>query len=204
MRRSLGWTVGMLMGCAVLVSGPAAFGQSSGSAEEGTWSIGFYGGTYAPGPDELDDQTTYGIRVGYGITPHWFVSGSLGRVSTESEELPAGLSGEVETDFTLLDFSGGYVFFKPERIFRLSLLAGIGGAWASADGELTDTASGATVVFEDLEADGFTVHAGIGPIIRLHKKVYLRVLTRFRYFDDREEDNVDREITLGIGFPLGK
>jgi hypothetical protein len=132
-----------------------------------------------------------------------FVAGSLGAISTETDDLPSGIDGEIETDIILLDLSGGYVFGKPDRVFRFSVLGGIGGAWLSSDGELTDTATMTTIEFEDIEEDSFTAHAGIGPIIRLHKKVFLRLLSRFRWFEAREEDEVDREITLGIGFPLG-
>jgi OOP family OmpA-OmpF porin len=43
----------------------------------------------------------------------------------------------------------------------------------------------------------------LGPIIKLGERANLRLLTRLRWFDERKDDEMDREITLGLMFPIG-
>jgi hypothetical protein len=107
---------------------------------------------------------------------------------------------EIDADFTLADVSLVYIF-KPEKKLSLGIGGGIGWAFASADVEVSGPSGSYTL--QGLEDDSFTAHAILGPVLKLSDRVFLRLATRFRWFEGREDDEVDREITLGVGFVLG-
>lgn len=50
--------------------------------------------------------------------------------------------------------------------------------------------------------DSFTVNVGIGPVFKVGK-VNIRILNRWRYFDERDDDEIDSELSIGVLFPLG-
>ena len=50
--------------------------------------------------------------------------------------------------------------------------------------------------------DSFTLNAGIGPVFKVGK-VNIRILNRWRYFDERDDDEIDSELTIGVLVPLG-
>ena len=50
--------------------------------------------------------------------------------------------------------------------------------------------------------DSFTMNVGIGPVFKAGK-VNIRVMNRWRYFEDRDDDEIDSELTIAILFPLG-
>jgi hypothetical protein len=179
----------------LLVAGPAA-----DASDEGKWFGGVYGGNYSPGPDDVDDEGTFGIRVGFVLTPHVSISGSLGVVEAESDFNQTLFTGNVDGDFTFLDFNAFYIF-RPESRFHFTVGGGLGGAFASFDGRVTGP--GATLIFDDYTDESFTLNAGIGPVFRINDRWFLRLLNRYRWFEKREDDEVDQEITLGVGYVFG-
>ncbi len=185
----------------LVVLGIVVAGPPADASDEGRWFGGVYVGNYNPGPDVIDDEPTFGIRVGYVLSPHVSVSGSLGTADAESSFDQVTFTGNVEGDFLFLDANAFYMF-RPESRFRFTLGGGVGGAFASFDGQVTGL--GAVVTFEDFTDESLTLNAGLGPVFKINDRIFLRLLTRFRWFENREDDEIDQEITLGFGFAFGK
>jgi len=183
----------------------ALMGASNAMAagpQAGQWYGVIFGGDYDPAPDELDNHGMGGFRFGYVVTPSFMVGGSLGLLSIDNDfDLSGGTTGNVEADFTFFDVNATYALFKPDRRFRLALTGGLGFASVSAD--VTVSGQGVTIVAPDLTENSFTLNAGMGPVIRITDRTFVRLLNRFRWYEKREEDNVDRELTLGFGFLFG-
>ena len=161
----------------VLVSLGAISGPPLAGAaglEEGRWAVMVFGGLYMPSPGGIDDEGIYGIRGGRALTNNVVLSGSLGR-----SDIGPGYQ-------TLLDGNLSYVF-RPQRILSLVFTAGVGYA-----------------AYSDLALDdSYTMNAGFGPAIGITDRVTARALTRFRWFENRNDDYIDTEITLGVVFKLG-
>lgn len=185
-----------LLGALLLVAVPATF---AAAPEAGQWTAGFYAGNYAPGPDDaLDDQGTFGVRVGRMITDRFGLGLSIGTVDPDYKALSnPTLSGVLDVKNTLIDLSV-MVAFRPKSRFNLFLGGGIGGAFISSSGQVTGPLG--TVFFQDLTRDSATVHVGTGAIIGLGKKVFLRPMMKLRFFEARDDDEVDQEVSLGVGF----
>ena len=167
----------------------------------GGWVWGIYGGAYIPDPNEFDTGPVGGMRLGYRTGDHTGISASLGYATVEGETGSGPLKIKGDVDAWLLDFNVWYIF-RPEK--RLSLTVGAGPGWAWNDGSLTNNA-GNSVDKGHITDDSITANVAFGPILKLGKSANLRLLTRFRYIDERGSGNdVDREITLGLMFPLGE
>jgi opacity protein-like surface antigen len=162
-----------------------------------------YLGAYLPGPDDvLDTAATFGVRVGYNITQRFNVTGELGFVSTDGDKSRRGRTADVDVDWVVSDFS--FVWnIRPNKKFVTTLYAGPGYAFASAD---IDTPSGSGNRFDklqDLDDDSFTFHFGFGFKWDMTDNFYLRLASRFRWFENRDEDEIDQEITFGVGWKFG-
>jgi hypothetical protein len=177
-----------------------AVGPAAGAADQGKWFVGVYGGDYDPGPSVVDDEATFGARFGYLLTPRVAISASVGVADAESKFDQSTFTGNVKGDFTFLDFNAFYMF-RPEKRFRFTAGGGLGGAFASFDGQVTGP--GATVVFSDFTDESLTLNAGFGPVFRINDQWILRLLNRYRWFENREDDEVDQETTLGVGYTFG-
>ncbi|MDH3452978.1 MAG: outer membrane beta-barrel protein [Gammaproteobacteria bacterium] len=190
-----GWRVikivcGVLMGLTVL--NPSAHAQ----LEEGTIIAEVYGGSYSPGPDALDDETVVGFRFGGMLSERVAVIGSLGLVEFDDTATDGAVSVDWDADVTLLDVTVAYVF-RPASRFAVAVGGGIGGAFTSFDGELqTPNLRGR---FEDIDEDSLTLNAVVGPVINLSSSVYLKPMFRARWFEVREDDEIDTETTLAVG-----
>jgi len=180
----------------VLVTVPATFGAMP---EKGDWSFGFYAGNYALGADDVfDDQGTFGLRAGRMMTNRWGIGASIGAVSPDEKPFSdPTLSGELDAKFLLVDVNV-MVAFRAKKRVNMFLGGGLGGAIVSTDGQVTGT--GGTVFFEDLTKDSLTAHVGTGMIIALSKKVFLRPMVKYRWFEAREAEEIDQEVSLGVGF----
>jgi outer membrane protein OmpA-like peptidoglycan-associated protein len=165
----------------------------------GSWSWGIYGGALIPDPDQLDTGPTGGIRIGYRTAEHLALSGSLGFASLEGEEGSGSSKIKGNLDSILLDFNIWYIF-RPQSRFSFTIGAGPGWVWndGSVDNNNIDIDEG------HVTDDSITGNIAFGPIIKISENWNLRLLTRFRYVDERDEgSDVDREITLGLMHPLG-
>jgi hypothetical protein len=81
---------------------------------------------------------------------------------------------------------------------------GAGFAFANGTGKV-QTPTG-TISFEDAYSDSFTLNAIVGFPIGLGnaKKFFLVPSTRFRWFEQREEDAIDEDVTLTFVWVFGK
>lgn len=137
--------------------------------DKGTWAVLVFGGVYKAKPHGIHNENVFGIRGGYAVTDRWVVMGSLGHADFGRGE------------HTLLDANFGY-FFRPGKRLSLALTGGVGHAFVSDLGR----------------GDSFTMNVGFGPAIGLNDRLMIRVLNRFRWFENRDDDNVDQEITIGL------
>jgi len=164
----------------------SATGAGAADVDPGQWAWGPYIGAYIPDPGAIDTGMTGGLRLGYRASERVAFSGSLGYAPLEADDF------DIDVDLTLLDFNAWYIF-RPEAKVSLTIGAGPGWAWVDAQGP-----GGSS--FSD---DSFTANVAFGPIIKLGERANLRLLNRFRYFDERDDDEIDQEITLGLMFALG-
>jgi Outer membrane protein beta-barrel domain len=164
----------------------------------GDWEYGFYAGWYMPDPNALDSAATGGVRMGYRATENIALTGSLGYTSLEGDKGAGASTAKFKVDFTVFDFDVWYIFW-PDR--RLSLMLGAGPGWAYADGSATNNAGNA-IDDGHVTDNTLTGNVAFGPLFRLNDRVDLRLMTRLRYYDHRSNDDLDKEITLGIVFPL--
>ncbi len=179
-RYTFGIAVAILM--AALAVAPA---QAEVTAE--TIEFEAYLGAYSPEPDVLDSAATVGIRVGYNITQRFNVTGELGFVSADGKSSGPGKASDIDWVFT--DFS--FVWnIRPNRKFVTTLYSGPGYAFASGD-------------IGGLDDDSFTFHFGFGFKWDMTDNFYLRLASRLRWFENRNDDEIDREITFGVGWKFG-
>lgn len=164
----------------------------------GDWEYAFYAGAYLPQPSAFDTGATYGARMGYRATEHVALTGSLGYTSLQGQDGSGAARVKGDVDYLMLDFDAWYIFW-PDR--RLSLTIGAGPGYAWGNGSMENNA-GNNVDSGHITDGSLTFNAALGPVFRLNDRVDLRLMTRFRYYDNRGQDDVDKEITLGIVFPL--
>jgi hypothetical protein len=165
--------------------------------EEGMKLFEIYGGTYDPGPDVFDDESTFGLRFGFMMTERWAFIGSVGTVELAGTAVDGMTSVNLESDLTLVDFSVGYAF-RADKRFAIAVGGGIGGAFNDFDGQLTTPTLIAR--FNSLSKDSFTLHAVVGPVIGLSSRVYLKPVIRARWYEARDDDETDVQSTLAVGF----
>lgn len=190
-KRAASW-----LGAAIIATCGAT--ANAAEIESGLWAWGPYGGWYMPDSDVIDAGPTGGLRIGYMASDHVALTGSFGYASLEGEEGQGENEIEADLDVGLIDLNAFYVF-RPES--KLSFTVGAGVGWAFVDGEISNF-QGQTIS-DSLSDDSFTYNVAAGPIIKLGERANLRLLTRLRWFDEREDDEMDREITLGLMFPIG-
>ena len=166
--------------------------------EPGSWQYGFYGGAYLPDPNELDSGGTGGARIGYLASEHVALSASGGYTDLSGSTGSGAAEVKGKWQAYLLDFNVWYIFF-PDRRFSFTVGAGPGYAWA--DGDFTNNA-GNNIDSGHKGDNSLTFNVAIGPVIKINDRVNLRLMTRLRYFDQRDKNDTDKEITLGIAFPL--
>ena len=172
------YTFGIAVAILMVALAPA---QAEVTAETVEFEV--YLGDYSPGPDVLDSAATGGIRVGYNITQRFNVTGELGFASTDEKK-----QGD-DVDWVFVDFSFAWNL-RPDKRFAATLYGGPGYAFGSGG-------------IDDLGDDSFTFHGGIGCKWDLGNSFYLRLDGRLRRFEDRNDDETDREITFGVGWKFG-
>lgn len=179
---------------ALLLCFSSGFALAQVSPGAGTWALGGYVGYYQPDPDVVDDAATGGVRVGYLLRDKLSVMGSLG-VATLDAENPFG--GDL--DSTLLDVNLSYMF-GGSNWFGFVLSGGLGYAWYDSNFNFPP---GFVCVGSECDVDdSFTVNAAIGPVFKVGS-VGIRVMNRWRYFDERDDDEIDSELSVAVMIPLG-
>jgi hypothetical protein len=155
------------------------------------------GGAYDAGPDVIDDSELFDLRFNYALSQKLRVGASVGFSKFESGALPAGLTGSFDGEVVFVDLGAGYVF-RPRKRLSFAVAGSIGGAFTSIDGAIQDVDG--TPLFEDVTGDSLTLSAGFGARIAFTRRIGLRLLKRYRWFEAREDDEIDSDLTLGLGF----
>jgi opacity protein-like surface antigen len=172
-----------ILAATLLVLAMATPLQAGTTAE--TVELEGYLGLYMPAPD-LDDDVTAGIRAGYNITQYFQVTGTLGFASADADR------GGGEVDWVFTEFSFVWNILPEEKVVPI-LFGGPGYAFSSSDDDLGP----------DLDDDSFTLHVGAGFKWDLTTKMDLRFAARARYFENRDDDETDTELTIGVGWKFG-
>lgn len=160
---------------------------------EDTGNIEVFVGWYVPEEDvtgESLDDLTWGIRGGYNFTSHFMMQFG-GQVFTTDYET---IAGDVDIDQLMFDASFGWLA-NPEDRGVFVLYGGPG--WVDTE---MDPPVGKSVSDSSLSA-----HVGIGGIIQVKNRFYMRPDARYRWIDgdDSDDDRGDWEVTLGFGWALG-
>jgi hypothetical protein len=158
--------------------------------EERTTEFEVYVGGYFPGPEAIRDEPTYGFRFGYNITQSFNVTAALGFLRTDAEI--SWPQDQADFEVTLLDVDAMWNI-NPDSRWTAILFGGPGYSWIS-----TDIGLGGAV-----EESGFTFNGGAGLKIALSERIYLKLAGLARWFESREMDDIDTELSLAAGFQLG-
>ena len=164
--------------------------------EQGTWLLGAYAGVYQPTYSFLDDAGTGGVRLGYAAAEKVMVTLGAGAAKADTDD--SALRGDAE--LTVLDINTSYIFGG--GTFGLELMVGAGYAWV--DSNINEAVEGGFgVCQEDCDIDNsWTLSAGLGPVMKLGP-VNVHLQYRWRYFLDRNDDEVDGEFAAAVMIPLG-
>lgn len=146
-----------------------------------------YGGYYIPGLDELDNDTTLGLRFGGRVNENfgWEISGGFFDLNGEEDRPLAGTVGDANA--YLVD--GSVVWYVMGSNF--GLLGGIGFGTVNVD------LVGST---QDESDDAFTYHGAVFYRFDIGDKFYLRPEFRVRQFEGDTYEKTDTEYTLGFGW----
>lgn len=154
---------------------------------QGYRSFEVYGGYYDPGFDELDNDTTLGVRWGTRFNPSWGfgLQGGFFDLNGDANRPLEGLIGDASgyfVDASVIWFVGGSNF---------GLLGGVGFATADVD------VVGST---EDISDDAFTYHFGANYQWDIGESFYIKPEVRVRKFEGDTYEKSDTEYTIGLGW----
>ena len=152
----------------------------SPAAAEGSFEV--YAGLYYPDDGILDEDLTYGIRLGHRFSDHLGLEATLGRYETEVSF--------VDVEAIFVDLSLVYCT-NPGASAELLIFGGPGWAFLEADAG-----------FMQATDDSLTAHLGTGLKIALGATTYLRPDVRGRWYEEGG-DEIDFEVSLGLGFRFG-
>jgi hypothetical protein len=168
-------------------------------AQQGGWQyqLELFGGYYDPKPDVMDEGNLAGLRFGrmtqemfrFDVTVGYF-EGDLLTEEGDDRDLTYE-SFFVNFDETLL--------LNPDGSVHPTVVVGVGWAWAKLVGH---GSGGLGSGFEKLDEGTLSVNAGLGLEVELGSRASLRPVVRARWFEARDQDEVDLEATLGIAFSL--
>jgi len=184
---------------ALAASIAVAASASAAEPEPGAWNVSPYAGIYLPDRDVVDDAATYGIRIGRPFAEHFVASASFGFTNLDGRSSHGGVTKDANLDQTIVDAEIGYVV-DPGR--RITLATAVGVGWAFLDGK-TKISDVEGPFRRSKEDDGLTASASIGPLVKLTDRISLRLMSRWRWFEARKDDEIDQEVFAGIVFGLG-
>ena len=167
--------------------------------EPGPWSASVYGGVYLPDWEAVDNSATYGVRIARPFADHFVASGAVSYVSLDGHSERNGSVKDANFDLTLVDAEIGYVL-DPTSTVSLTTAVGVG--WAFTDGALK-VSDGEGGFRHSSADDSFTASISVGPIVRITDRIALRIVSRWRWFEARKDDEIDQEVLAGLVFGLG-
>lgn len=174
------------------------------------------------------------LRIALGPETRNWLRLALGRSDLSGEVplvpasfiLPIGTAGEilgrrldVDLDVTTLDAVFGRDLVPSDRKVVPNVFAGVGYAWLEAEGETREGevilagesaggVEGSPIVIgdslRDLDDGGLTAVAGLALRLALTERCYLDLGARERWFEAREDDDLDTEVFFRVGVPIRK
>lgn len=171
------WTTIAVAVLLMLIAG----GPAEAQAGEGNFEL--YLGYYFPDDTDVGEDLTYGVRAGYRFADAFGLQGTLGRFETDVFS--------INVELILADLSFMW-FTNPGSHAEFFVYGGPGWAFVKAD------AFGLQV-----SEDSLTAHVGLGVMIPIGDKLYLRPDARARWFEQGDNET-DLEATLALGFRFGK
>ena len=148
-----------------------------------------YAGYYDPGFDELDNDTTLGLRFGSRFNPNFGgeLTAGLFDLNGDANRPLAGQVGDASAYF--VDASAIWYVLGS----NFGLLGGIG--FATVDVDLVGTT-------DDASDDAFTYHFGTFYEWDLGDKFFLKPQIRVRKFEGNVYEKSDTEYALGFGWKI--
>ena len=188
----------------VLLFSSMTLGSSARAAVERDVNVvEVFGGLYQPGPSILEDGSILGFRLGRAFGRQYGVYGELSFVRTDGEVDTGGIPGVVDVDYDLTFVEAIFAYyFNQHSLAAVSVFGGGGFSFASVDVSVSNMFVDETI--ENIEDNSLTVQAGADVTITLSERVYLRPGVRARWLEQRDNDAIDTEVFLGLGFTLGR
>lgn len=150
-------------------------------------------GFYEPSPPFLDADLLYGIRFGFNTGAHLMFELELAFQSSDSQVVEMGVPGRIDYEAMLLDLSVGWTF-APRKKVNGMIYGGVG--YANVDASVEAGEASISGLFDD----SVTVNLGAGLRIGITKGSYLRFDVRGRWFNSRDDDEVDGDATVAYGW----
>ena len=174
---------------------------ADGAEHPGAWEKELFFGLYDPEPELLDEVGTVGMRLNYIMSGHFSVLGELGFINRTEVRFtvddPDSSEAQLEYDAIFLDAS---LSWQPLKLKRWVLGVYGGPGWSFISGRVrTVEDDRPTSVVQGLENDSFSAHGGVSLKWYFGQGFYLRGTGRVRWFEARDSDDLDREITLALG-----
>ena len=170
--------------------------QASVAEEETTeakYEFQSYAGYYFPHTSEVDDDLIWGTRVGRGFQDwRWNVLAGVEYFKP---------SGQFSKIF-FFDVSG-VLHFRPDKPAIPTVFAGLGWALVDEDGVGDDDEPD---ISETLTGDSLFATFGIGfkVFLNRNKTWNLNMRSLARWYEDRDDGDLDREFTAGLGWVMGR
>ena len=165
-----------------------------------TWEKELFFGVYEPDPKLFDPVGTVGMRVHYVATSQLSVGGELGfinRTKIEFDVADTDSTALLEYDAVFLDAS---LRWSPVRVQRWVFSAFAGPGWSFVSARVrTSVGDRPGEVVSGLESDSFNVIGGASVKWYFGQGFFVRLAGRYRWFEARDGEDLDRELTLALG-----
>jgi Outer membrane protein beta-barrel domain len=152
---------------------------------------------YTPGASQLDSDLAYGIRFAVNANERITYAGEFGYVSLSGEFSDGITTTQVDYSSWFSDFVTDINFASKSKVVP-AIFLGLG--WAGENADAKSTGNLFTVSVEDAYQSGFTLQAGAALKIQMGKSFELRPGVRWRWFEARDQDDIDTEFLLGFGY----
>lgn len=175
---------------------------AAADVDAGTGEIEVFAGWLWPDADsgvDLDDLT-YGLRLGYNVTEHFGIMGSLSY--WQADDTILGGTFDIDVDGVFFDLSFEWIV-NPDSRANFIVYGGPGYAAFNSDWHDKTGLLGGDFSVDD---DVFTMHFGLSGRFQVTDIFYIRPDARVRWSDNdlRSDDSYDYEASIGFGWYLGR
>jgi hypothetical protein len=172
------------------------------TAQPGDAAVELYGGYYFPDPGIIDHSFTLGLRGAVPIRERINLQVGFGYAGSEGDvTLDDGTHVAFDYTLTFMDLTLAYEY----RVRRRVWLAFEGGpSWSFVDADLDARLGHEEETLRGVRDDTFSLHFGAGAKYFVRRAWYLRPVVRFRWQEQRESEGLDSELSLALGYTLGR